>query len=379
VSIASRGVTLPKLYLKEYGRALSGKAVFIACREGILRDNFQEIIADIKFLVRHGARTSLLHNLPNRFANQKLFKLLEDRLPFTRIVRIPPECDFYDAVLNHRKSMFKTIFLERRYLIDRRGNKINAITTGRIRESMADFKSRVANVNFKDAMAAICQKIESGQCNRVHILPAGKNAVKYELFTVEGSGTLIANDFQEDFRQVRTEAEVAIVYRILEMYRRSGFLMPRTRAYLEKHRHRFFVTTIDGIVVGCVEQKIIDENTVELGALAISTRFRNQRVGVHTVNSFLALMRSKGYTRFISLTNNPRLKALYKRIGFVEESRPEYRSRQAMSPDVNMFFLADDIDSKQCREHPTTGDKRCQKPATFKKVISSTLTIIPTR
>jgi amino-acid N-acetyltransferase len=370
---------LPKLYLEEYGRALGGKAVFIACREGILRDNFQEIIADIKFLARHGARTSLLHNLPNRFANQKLFKQLEDRLPFTRIVRIPQECDFYDAVLNHRKSMYKTIFLERRYLIDSRGNKINAITTGRIRESMADFKSLVDNVNFKDAMAAICLKIESGQCNRVHILPAGKNAVKYELFTIEGSGTLIANDFQEDFRQVRTEAEVAIVYRILEMYRRSGFLKPRTRAYLEKHRRRFFVTAIDGIVVGCVEQKIIDENTVELGALAISTRFRNQRVGVHTVNSFLGLMRSKGYTRFISLTNNPRLKALYTRIGFVQESRPEYRARQAMSPDVNMFFLADDIDSTNNREHPTTGDRRCQKPATFGKAISSTLTIIPTR
>jgi amino-acid N-acetyltransferase len=90
---------------------------------------------------------------------------------------------------------------------------------------------------------------------------------------------------------------------------------------------------------------MIDENTVELGALAISTRFRNHRVGVHTVNSFLALMRSQGYTRFISLTNNPRLEALYNRIGFVQESRSEYQERQALSPDVKMFFMADDINS----------------------------------
>jgi amino-acid N-acetyltransferase len=329
---------MPRLYLKEYARALAGRQVFIACREGILRDHFQDIITDIKFLVRHGALTTFLHNMPNRFANQRLINRLEQRLPATGMVRISPESDFYDAVLNYRDAMFKVIFLERRFLIDRRGKKINAITTGRVRESLEDFGGPVANVNFKGAMACICRKIEDGQCDRVHILPAGKNVIKHELFTVEGAGTLIANNFQEDFRQVRTDEEVAIVHRILEMYKRSGFLKPRTKAYLKANRGRFYVTAIDGIVVGCVEQKIIDEQTVEIGALAISTRFRNQRVGVHTVKSFMALMRSQGYTRFISLTNNPRLEALYTQLGFVQESRAEYRERQARSPDVKMFF-----------------------------------------
>ncbi len=329
---------MPKLYLKEYARALTGRDVFIACREGILRDHFQDIITDIKFLVRHGALTTLLHNMPNRFANQKLIKQLARRLPATGIVRISPEINFYEAVLDHRPSMFKVIFLERRYLIDHQGNKINAITTGRLRESLEDCGGLIANVNFKGAMACICSKIEAGQCDRVHILPAGKNSIKHELFTVEGAGTLIANNFQEDFCQVRTDEEVAIVHRILEMYKRSGFLKPRTKAYLKKNRNRFYVTAIDGIVVGCVEQKIIDAKTVELGALAISTRFRNQRVGVHTVKSFMALMKSQGYTRFISLTNNPRLEGLYARLGFVQENRAEYSQRQARSPGVKMFY-----------------------------------------
>ena len=333
---------MPKLYLKEYARALAGREVFIACREGILRDHFQDIITDIKFLVRHGALTVLLHNMPNRFANQKLTTRLAQRLPATGMVRVPPEIDFYDAVLNHQASMFKVIFLERRYLIDRQANKINAITTGRVRESLEDFGDLIANVNFKGAMACICRKIEAGQCDRVHILAAGKNAIKHELFTVEGAGTLIANNFQEDFRQVQTDEEVAIVHRILEMYKRSGFLKPRTKGYLNKNRHRFYVTAIDGIVVGCVEQKIIDAQTVEMGALAISTRFRNQRVGVHTVESFMALMKSQGYNRFISLTNNPRLVALYSQLGFVQASRPEYRLRQEQSPDVKMFCKIDE-------------------------------------
>ena len=141
---------------------------------------------------------------------------------------------------------------------------------------------------------------------------------------------------------MQTDEEVAIVHRILEMYKRSGFLKPRTNAYLKKNRHRFYVTAIDGIVVGCVEQKVIDAQTVEMGALAISTRFRNQRVGVHTVKSFMALMKTQGYARFISLTNNPRLEALYSQLGFVQESRPEYRPRQEQSPDVKMFCKIDE-------------------------------------
>jgi amino-acid N-acetyltransferase len=336
---------MPKLYLKEYASALAGKEVFIACREGILRDHFQEIIADVKFLTRFGARTTLFHNMPNRFANQKRIKTLEQRLPATAIIRINPEADFYAAVLDHRESMFKVIFLERRFLLDRQGAKINAITTGRARESLEDFGDLIANVNFKGAMACICQKIEAGQCDRVHILPAGKNTIKHELFTVEGSGTLIANNFEESFRQVSTDDEVDIVFRILSMYRRSGFLKPRSKAYIRENRQRFFVTAIDGIVVGCVEQKVIDEKTVELGALAISTRFRNQRVGVHTVTAFIQQMREMGYTRFISLTNNPRLEALYMQMGFSRRSLPEYRRRQAESPDVGMFFKSVDQDA----------------------------------
>ena len=329
---------MPRLYLKEYGRAIADKEVFIACREGVLRDHFQDIVTDIKFLVRHGARTTLLHNLPNRFANRQWIDRLARRLPATEQVRISPAVDFHAAVLNFRDAMFKVIFLERRYLIDSRGHKINALTTGRLRESTEAFGDAVANVNLKGAIESICSKIEAGQCDRVHILPAGKHTVKHELFTVEGSGSLIANNFQEDFRQVRTDEDVAMVHRILTMYIRSGFLRPRSKAYLNKHRHAFFVTAIDGIVVGCVEKKVIDERTVEMGALAISTRFRNQRVGVYTVQSFIARMQAHGYTLLISLTNNPRLEAIYARLGFTQESRREYRQRQDQSPNVNMYF-----------------------------------------
>ena len=329
---------MPQFYLEEYTKALTGRKVFIACREGILRDYIKDIISDIKFLTRQGVITTLFHNIPNRQANLKLAHLLETRLPSTTLVRVSAEQDFYEAVLNHQEVMPKLIFLERRYLVDSRGLKINAVTTSRARESLADFGDIVANVNFKDIMKRICQKIEEHRCERVHILPAGKDTIKLELFTVEGSGTLIANNFTEEFRQVKTDDEVAIIHRILTMHQRGGYLKPRSREYISEHRLRFYATLIDDIIVGCVECKPVDERTVELGALAISARFRNQRIGVFTVTSFIQTMRSQGFTRFISLTNNPQLETLYLTLEFARKTLPEYQWRQDLSPAVMMFF-----------------------------------------
>ncbi len=328
---------MPKLYIEEYRKALVGKSVLIACREGILRDHFGDIIADIKFLNRQGIVTTLLHNMSNRFANQKHFRQLSHRLKESRIVRLSSEEDFYFQVLEYEAVIHKLIFLERKFLIDRKGERLNAMTTDGARSKADDLIDLIANANVNNMLDRICQKIETGACERVHILPAGKHAIKHELFTIEGSGTLIANNFVETFSKVRTNREVEIVAGILNIYRRSGFLKPRSKTYIHEHKNNFYVTKIDGIIVGCVEKKVVDDQTVELGAVAISTKFRNQRVGVFTITNFIQEMALQGYKHFISLTNNPKLKALYLRLGFIAHTPAEYQARQNLSVDVQMF------------------------------------------
>ncbi|MBT8342983.1 MAG: GNAT family N-acetyltransferase, partial [Desulfatitalea sp.] len=328
---------MPRLYIEEYTRALAGTTACIACREGILRDHFEAVLADVKLLDRHGVKTVLYHNIANRFANQKYFRLLAARLPATRIVRVAPEADFYAHVLDHEAHVEKLIFLERKALVDQQGHKINAITTEGVRRGINAWADLIANTNFKGVLDRICTKIDHGHYDRVHILPAGKHAIKYELFTIEGHGTLIANNFTERFQPVSSEEDVLLIDGILKLYKSEGYIKPRTKVYLMEHRGDFFVTFIDDIVVGCVERKHIDPRTAEIAALAISTKFRNQRVGVFTVEAFMATMRKQGYTRFISLTNNPALKRLYTNMGFKRCRSPEYSVRQAESPDVIMY------------------------------------------
>ncbi|RLC01811.1 MAG: hypothetical protein DRH90_15395 [Deltaproteobacteria bacterium] len=328
---------MPKLHIEEYTRTLAGKSVFIACREGILRDHFHDIIADIKFLNRQGVRTTFFHNMSNRFSNQKHFRELSSRLPETRIIKVLPDLDFYHFVLDYSNHVFKFIFLERKYLIDRQGVKINAINTQRARDAFGGYADLIANINFKGALEKICHKIDTGHCDRVHILPSGKNTVKHELFTIEGSGTLIANNFEETFGVAASRREIEIVFGILNQHKHEAYLKPRSLAYIQQHKDAFFVTKIDGIIVGCVEKKKLDEGTIELGAVAISTKFINQRVGIFTVNAFIDQMTREGFRCFVSLTNNPQLKKLYNRLGFNKGPFSRYRARQAQSPDVIMY------------------------------------------
>lgn len=330
---------MPRLYIQEYTRILTGKHVSIACREGILRDHFAIIINDIKFLNRQGIVTTLFHNMANRFANQQHFRTLAERLPETRIIRVDSERDFYTEVLE-QEPVYKLIFLERKFLTDACGRRINALDTGRLRKGWDRYGDLIANASFRSTMEKICQRIDSGDLTRVHILPVRKNTIKHELFTVEGSGTLIANDFQETFLPVRGEADEQMVAGILQLYKSKGYLKPRDRSYVAAHRDNFYMTQIDGIAVGCSELIPIDAQTAELGALALSTRFRGQRVGVFTVNAFIQEARARGFATVISLTRNPRLQSLYRSLGFVRRSPARYAERQARSKDTPMFVKA---------------------------------------
>ena len=337
---------MPQLYIDEYTRALAGKTVCVACREGILRDHFASVVSDIKFRNRQGIYTVLYHNISNRFANQKYFRELDDRLPETRIVRLLPEIDFYNYVLDHEERVNKLIFLERKPLTDRQGRVINALTTPGVRQSFADWGESISNVNLKGVLERICLRIDSGQYDRVYIVPAGKKAIKHELFTIEGHGSLIANNFVEQFKPITQKSDIRLIKGILNLYKHKGYIKPRTDAYLKTHWKNFYVTLIDGIVVGCVEKKVVDQNTAEIAALAISTKFRNQRVGVFTVKAFLESCRRLGFTRFISLTNNPALKKLFGRLGLAPCTGNQYPVRQAESPDVQMFYMDIELEDR---------------------------------
>jgi len=328
---------MPRLYIKEYQKSLQGKCIFIACREGILRNFFDHIVTDIKFLCRQNVKTFLFHNISNRFANQKLFRDLTSRLYQTTIIRVPSNVAFYPFVLNYEELPHKIVFIERTHLLDPDGKPVNTLTTSNARAHLESYRDLISNENLKENITTICTQIEQDQIERVHIIPAGKACIKNELFSLEGSGTLIANNFNESFELVKTENDIRMIASILKRYRSEGYLKFRDKNYIKKHKDFFYVARIDGIIVGCAEQIYIDKDTVELGSLAVSIRFRKQQVGQFIIQSFQKEMIEKGKSTIISLTQNPLLQKIFVNLGFVPGNPKRYQHRQKQSPKSRMF------------------------------------------
>jgi len=328
---------MPRLYIKEYQKSLEGKRIFIACREGILRNYFDHVVTDIKFLCRQNMKTFLFHNISNRFANQKIFRELSSRLYQTTIIRVPSNVAFYPFVLNYEKSPQKIVFIERTHLLDPQGNPVNSLTTSNARAHLESYRDLISNENLKENITTICNKIEQAKIERVHIIPAGKACIKNELFSIEGSGTLIANNFNETFEHVNTENDIQMIASILKRYRSLGYLKFRDKAYVKQHKDLFYVARIDGIIVGCAEQIRIDSDTVELGSLAVSIKFRKQQIGQFIIQSFQKEMTEKGVLTIISLTKNPLLQKIFINLGFVYENSERYADRQKQSPESVMF------------------------------------------
>ncbi|MBU0969042.1 MAG: GNAT family N-acetyltransferase, partial [Proteobacteria bacterium] len=113
----------------------------------------------------------------------------------------------------------------------------------------------------------------------------------------------------------------------------------RSREYIQSRRDHFFIVKIDGIVVGCAEKIQLDPKTAELGALAISSRFRNQQIGLLLIRSFLNQMKADGFSQVVSLTANQKLGRMYLDLGFRNESPPSMKFRQDQSPGVGMYLI----------------------------------------
>ncbi len=335
---------MPKLYIQEYKKELIGTSILIACREPVLREHIKHILSDIKFMDRQGIKTILIHNLANRFSNRKYFNLLQEKLPNTQIRRIPVEAgeDFYNYVLNFSPHINKIVFIERKYLTDDKGRKLNALTTHNVLKLIKEKKivaygDLIANANFKSIIEKICTKIENQDIDRIHIVPARKSCLKHELFSLEGTGTLIANNFTETLEKVLSDDEVRMVENILKPYISTGLIKPRNRDHISAFRQNFYMAKIDGIPVGCVEKINLSDTTAELGALAVATRYRNHQVGYFLIKSFVELAKKEGYQRVVSLTRNPKLKTIYCSVGFKEKTPEDLQYRKSKSPNVPMF------------------------------------------
>ena len=333
-----------KLYIDHYTGIYSWKKMAFAVREWILREYHSLIVDDLKFLTRKWIEVILYHNIwINRWNKRFIQENIVQKLPsIVGIERISWDKDLYAEILNIKQDVDKLIILERQFLYWEDWKKINTISTNKLEGALLENDINrlwIWNINFRQDLLTICKSIEEENIHRVHILPAWKkHAIKNELFSLEGSWTLIGNDFGNPEIVPAQGWDEDILTWILSTNWKSKFLKPRTKEYIIDNISHFRIAKVDNIPVWCMEIIPINSDTIELWALAVIKGFLSFKIWF-TLVDFAEKYASKNRLDIISLTNNPKLESIYKWRWFREDTENLYWERSKKSPWVKLFIL----------------------------------------
>jgi len=106
--------------------------------------------------------------------------------------------------------------------------------------------------------------LEAG-VKRAHLIAPNDGALLQELYTRDGSGTLISRDLYEGIRPGNFN-DVAGIFDLIEPLVKAGTLVPRPKTVLEKDADSYFVYTRDNLIVACAQLKLFEEGGGEEGA-----------------------------------------------------------------------------------------------------------------
>ncbi|MGB0679109.1 MAG: amino-acid N-acetyltransferase [Polyangiales bacterium] len=182
-----------------------------------------------------------------------------------------------------------------------------------------------ADADLQAAVAAVRAGVP-----RAHLLADNiDGALLRELFTQEGSGTMVCNAPFEGVRAA-TLNDIPALVALLEPLEQEGILVPRSRTHLERDIATFVVAERDGRVVACAALHLYeDAKLAEVAALAVHPDCRGSGRGEALLDHLEGLARRQQMHALFVLTT--RTAQWFLERGFVAQSPealpPERRAR----------------------------------------------------
>ena len=179
----------------------------------------------------------------------------------------------------------------------------------RLRESIHACRNGVARVHFVD------RRVDG--------------ALLLELFTRDGSGTMINADTYDSIRPATID-DVGGILDLIRPLEESGALVRRSREKLETEIGHFNVVERDGAVVACAAMyPYPDDRLAELACLAVDDAYRRSQRGERLLDLIENKARAAGAQRLFVLTTQA--SQWFKERGFVETDHSGLpRARQAL-------------------------------------------------
>jgi len=158
-------------------------------------------------------------------------------------------------------------------IYDRDGNQFRELTLLKCEKFLvAPEHQNQSNTYF--ALRA-CQRACDGGVPRAHVISANDDgALLRELYTRDGSGTMVYRDNYETIRRARIEDAVGIL-NLIKPLEEQGILVKRSRELLENEITYFTVMEKDNLVIGCAAlYPLSSARSAELACVAINEEYR---------------------------------------------------------------------------------------------------------
>ena len=207
---------------------------------------------------------------------------------------------FCDGALRHKKhgTQIQSLrYTDARKLIDYHGIQVNP--KGFI--SCDDTKLSCETSDILCKIAWCAEAIRRGGVQRAHLLSPQHGALLQELYTRDGSGTLIAADVYEGIRQA-TVMDVASIHTLIAPLVAAGTLVDRPKTVLEKDVQMYYVYTRDSSIVACGQLKVFENGFAEIGCLVVNQDFRSSGRGDAMLGYLERLCLQQGCTKIFVLS-----------------------------------------------------------------------------
>jgi len=158
-------------------------------------------------------------------------------------------------------------------LPDEQGRTLKELTVGGLEDRLHSLKGE-SRKHADAALRAVKQGVP-----RVHLLSYQQDgALLQELFTREGSGTLVTEDPYDQLRPAMID-DVGGILSLLRPLEDEGILVRRSRELLETELHRFYVIERDGMITACAALYPYSDDQAELACVAVHPDYRRSNRG----------------------------------------------------------------------------------------------------
>lgn len=191
------------------------------------------------------------------------------------------------------------VFIDDQGLLDEDGGLIRELSARQASERLA---AGAVTGHDADLLRAACDACVKG-VRRAHIISyLSDGALLEEMFTRDGSGTLVSGDNYEQIRQARVE-DIGGILELIQPLEEQGVLVRRSREMLETEIDRFVVAERDGTIVGCAAlYHYPEEQAGELSCFAVNPAYRRAGRGDELLAMVEKLARGQGIRDLFVLT-----------------------------------------------------------------------------